>query len=261
MKVALVSLDQVWENKNANMIQCVGYIEKAAELGADMVAFPEMTLTGFSMNAGVIAEMPDRSTTIDFYICQAKDNNIAIAFGVVLFNGDKATNNLIIVDNNGTLLTSYSKIHPFSFSGENNYYLAGDQICSCEVANVGIGLAICYDLRFPEIFQVISKKSDIILLIANWPEKRISHWKILLQARAIENQCFIIGVNRIGIDGNNQSYVKSTVVFDPIGNELKPIESYLTLDLFDISQGQVAIVRKSFPVKQDRRNLFYKSLL
>ena len=167
----------------------------------------------------------------------------------------------VIIDNNGNLLTSYAKIHPFSFSGENEYYLGGDKICSCEIIDAIIGLTICYDLRFPEIFQALSQKCNLILNIANWPEKRIAHWNILLQARAIENQCFIVGTNRTGADGNNQKYVKSSTIFDPSGEKLYPIQTYHDLDIYDLSINKVLSVRSSFPMRQDRRTELYKLIL
>ncbi len=261
MKIALVSLDQVWEDKNANQIKCQNYIEQASKLKAGFIIFPEMTLTGFSMNTQLIGEKQTQSPTIDFFSQQAKLNNIAIAFGAVFKKENKANNNLVIVDNIGNLLTTYAKIHPFSYSGENEYYVGGDKICTCEITDAIIGLTICYDLRFPEVFQALSQKCNLILTIANWPEKRIAHWNTLLQARAIENQCFTIGVNRTGKDGNDHIYSKSSVIFDPTGEKLAPIESYHDLDIYDLPINQVLSVRSSFPMKQDRRTELYKSIL
>lgn len=261
MKIALVSLDQVWQDKKNNQIKCQNYIEQASKLKAEFIVFPEMTLTGFSMNTQLIREKPTKSPTIDFFSQQAKFNNIAIAFGVVFEKGYKATNNLVIIDNDGNTLTTYTKIHPFSYSGENEHYLGGNKICTCAIADVIIGLTICYDLRFPEIFQALSHKCNLILNIANWPEKRIVHWNILLQARAIENQCFIVGANRTGADGNNQKYVKSSVIFDPSGEKLYPIHTYNDLDIYHLSINKVLSVRSSFPMKQDRKTELYKLIL
>ena len=261
MKIALVSLDQVWENKKANQLKCQNYIEQAAKLNVEFIVFPEMTLTGFSMNTQLIGEKTTKSPTIDFFSHQAKLNNIAIALGVVFEKENKATNNLVIIDNKGNPLTSYEKIHPFSYSGENEHYLGGDVICTCEIADLIIGLTICYDLRFPEIFQALSKNCSLILTIANWPEKRIAHWNTLLQARAIENQCFIVGVNRTGTDGNNHKYIKSSMIFDPSGEKLYPIQTYLDLDIYELSINKILSVRSSFPMKQDRRTELYKSIL
>ena len=261
MKIALVSLNQVWEDKKANQASCQEYIEKASALKADLIIFPEMTLTGFSMNTDLISESPDQSNTLDFFSGHSIRNSIGIAFGVVLRKDDKATNNLIILDKNGNLLANYAKIHPFSFSGENNYYAGGDKLGSCRLENAEIGLSICYDIRFPEIFQALSKSCNLILTIANWPEKRIRHWNTLLEARAIENQLFMIGVNRTGTDGNNLRYVKSSVVFDPTGEKIESSHSYLDMDIFDLELSKTQTVRNGFPLKQDRKTEFYKSIL
>lgn len=261
MKIALVSLNQVWEDKKANQISCQEYIEKASALKADLVIFPEMTLTGFSMNINLIGESSDQSDTLDFFTKHSKRNSIAIAFGMVFRKDDKATNNLIILDKRGSLLANYSKIHPFSFSGENNYYAGGDKLGFCTLADAEIGLSVCYDIRFPEIFQALSKNCNLVLTIANWPEKRIKHWNTLLEARAIENQLFMIGVNRTGTDANDLRYVKSSVVFDPAGEKIEPTHSYLDMDIFNLDPGATRNVRNSFPVKQDRKTEFYKSIL
>src|SRR5664280_17353 len=234
MKIALVSLDQVWEDKIANQNKCSEFIAKAGLLGVDLIVFPEMTLTGFSMSIGIIGENHANSQTIDFFSHEAKNNKIAVAFGVVFTDGNKATNNLIVVDKTGTVLSSYAKIHPFSYSGENDYYVGGDKLVSCKIGEANIGLTVCYDLRFPEIFQFLSRRCNILLTIANWPEKRINHWKILLQARAIENQSFMVGVNRTGTDPKNLSYVKSSMVFNPTGEKMEGIMSYSDMDIYDL---------------------------
>ena len=261
MKLALVSLNQVWEDKKANQIKCQDYIEQASKLNCELIIFPEMTLTGFSMNTQLIKENPDQSSTFEFFSQQAKQNRISVAFGVVSEKGDKATNNLDIIDQTGKLLSSYAKIHPFSFSGENNYYYGGDELVTCQIADATIGLTICYDLRFPEIFQALSENCNIILTIANWPERRIKHWNTLLEARAIENQTFTIGVNRTGTDGNNHSYGKSTMIFDPIGQKIDPTYIFHDMDIYVLNLNDVISARNSFPLKQDRKTEFYKSIL
>lgn len=261
MKIALVSLDQVWEDKIANQIECHNYIEQASKLNCELIIFPEMTLTGFSMNTKLIAEKPNQSCSIEFFSQQARHNNISIAFGVVFEKADKATNNLVIIGQTGILLSTYAKIHPFSFSGEDNYYYGGNELVSCQIAKANFGLTICYDLRFPEIFQALSKNCNIILTIANWPEKRVKHWNTLLEARAIENQSFIIGVNRTGYDGNNHKYVKSSSVLYPTGEKMEPVYSHLDMDIYNLDLDDVISLRNSFPMKQDRKNEFYKSIL
>lgn len=261
MKIALVSMDQVWEDKKANQIKCQDYIEQAMKLNCELIIFPEMTLTGFSMNTQLIKENPNQSPTIEFFSQHARQNKLSIAFGVVFEKEEKATNNLIVLDHTGNLLSSYAKIHPFSFSGENSYYLGGDELVTCQIADATIGLTICYDLRFPEIFQALSKNCNIILTIANWPERRIKHWITLLKARAIENQTFTIGVNRTGKDGNNHTYINSSVIFDPMGEQVEPAHTFLDMDIYELNLNDVLSTRNAFPMKQDRMTIFYKSIL
>lgn len=261
MKIALVSLDQVWEDKKANQIKCQNFIERASKFNCELIIFPEMTLTGFSMNTQLIKESLVQSHTIEFFSLQAKQNKIAIAFGVVFEKEDKATNNLVIIDHTGQLLSIYAKIHPFSFSGEDNYYSGGNELVSCLIREANIGLTICYDLRFPEVFQALSNNCNIILNIANWPERRIRHWDALLEARAIENQIFMIGVNRKGFDGNNHQYVKSSSIYNPLGERMAPLHIDHDMDIYDLNLGDTDSARKSFPVKQDRKTEFYKSIL
>lgn len=258
MRIALVSLNQAWQDKKTNQKRCQACIEKAFTSNVDLIVFPEMTLTGFSMNIKLTSEKPLQSPTIKFFSQLAEKNSLAIAFGMVFEKLDKATNNLVVIDKIGNVISSYSKIHPFSFSGENNYFLGGDEIITCTISDATIGLTICYDLRFPEIFQALSKTCNLIITIANWPKKRVAHWLTLLRARAIENQVFFIGVNRTGIDGNNIEYEKSSVAFTPEGNEVKPVECFDEIDIIDIDIDEVKHYRLSFPVKKDRRINLYK---
>lgn len=261
MKIATVSLDQFWNDKKANQEKCLDYIKMASNNSVSLIIFPEMTLTGFSMNTQLIAEDSDQSPTISFFSEQASKYSISIIAGVVFKKLNKATNNLVFIDSTGTLKSIYSKIHPFSFSGENNYFIGGEEIKISTLNNSKMGFAICYDLRFPEIFRAMSSDSNIFIIIANWPEKRVNHWRILLQARAVENQCFVIGVNRTGTDGNDLHYVRSSFVINPNGESVCSVSSYDEMDIYEISLDEVQIARNSFSIQQDKKNQLYKTLL
>ena len=117
---------------------------------------------------------------------------------------------------------------------------------------------VCYDLRFPEIFQAVSDRADMILVIANWPKERALHWETLLRARAIENQCYIIGVNRTG-KGNGLEYMESSMAFDPSGERLTKAHSKAELMVVDVEPDKVAKIRKAFPFKKDRQLELYES--
>lgn len=221
MKIASVSLNHVWEDKESNVLLCEYYIKDASRNTVDLIIFPEMTLTGFSTNINNIAEDRTESKTIMQFCDFAKFYKIAIIFGVVVKDGAKALNKCIFISNMGEICGEYSKIHPFSFVGENKFFNAGRQLEIVKFKNLNIGLTICYDLRFPELYSILGKNSDVIVNIANWPKKRIDHWNTLLKARAIENQVYVIGVNRVGVDGNSLEYVESSNVYDANGDTVK----------------------------------------
>lgn len=262
MKVALVSLNQSWENKADNKQKVGETLALIAEhcTNTDLVVYPEMTLTGFTMESLKVKEDELSSETITFFKEQAKKYKVSIAFGVVLSKGEKATNNLVVVSEQGVLAT-YAKIHPFSYAGENDYYQAGDELKKLTIGGATIGLTICYDLRFPELYQAYSKDCYVILNIANWPERRVSHWRALNKARAIENQVFMIAVNRIGTDGKGLQYVFSSHIVSPYGEELKGTSLSEEVVVYDLNLEEVAQYRAEFPVKNDRKITLYKEIL
>ena len=262
MKVALVSLNQSWENKAENKQKVGETLALIAEhcTNTDLVVYPEMTLTGFTMESQKVKEDELSSETITFFKEQAQKYKVSIAFGVVLSKGEKATNNLVVVSEQGVLAT-YAKIHPFSSAGEDNYYQAGDELKKLTIGGATIGLTICYDLRFPELYQAYSKDCYVILNIANWPERRVSHWRALNKARAIENQVFMIAVNRIGTDGKGLQYVFSSHIVSPYGEELKGTSLSEEVVVYDLNLEEVAQYRAEFPVKNDRKITLYKEIL
>ena len=249
MKVTLVSLNQIWENKKANLLKCKALIEKAK--GVDLIIFPEMTLTGFTSNVN-LAEDIENSWTIKEFQRLAQENNIAIIFGVILKGKPKVKNSSIFVDNKGNVLGIYTKIHPFSFANENKYFEAGDKVVTVNFKGIKIGLTICYDLRFCNLYSLMDD-CDMIVNIANWPAKRIKHWDTLLKARAIENQTYIIGVNRIGVDGNNLEYVESSKIFNANGDELeyKQIDEEMKIYKIDLNWNKK--FKKNFNTVRDKR--------
>lgn len=261
MIIALVSLNQAWLDKNENIRKCNACIDKAVSFGAKLIVFPEMTLTGFSMDAEKISEDYFDSQTIDYFKEKSITKKISIIFGLCLKSINKYTNNAIYIDSLGVVIGNYSKIHPFSFAGEEKVYSAGNHITVVNTEDINIGLTVCYDLRFPELFSAISKTSGLIVNIANWPQKRIDHWNILLKARAIENQIFLAGINRTGIDGNNLKYQKSSKAINPNGDELISIFSDEVIDIVNIDFNYLKEFRKNFSTTQDRKPILYKKIL
>lgn len=230
-KIALTNMDIVWEDKEANKIQCEEMIREAADEHADIIIFPEMTLTGFSLR---VREMADyHEETIIFFSSLATKYSIAIGFGYITMPDEFGRNHFCLVDGKGNVLADYEKIHPFTHGGETKVYRGGNRICHVLMDEINLGMAVCYDLRFPEMFQQMPLKTNTVFLIANWPESRVNQWHSLLSARAIEMSSYVVGVNRIGV-GNDIRYTKSSAAYAPDGSliltESKKWNDYVTLD-------------------------------
>jgi predicted amidohydrolase len=256
MKITLILLDQFWEDKQKNINACEIFIRKASNIKSELIIFPEMTLTGFSMNIEKIGEIEEESFTINKFKNLSRRYNIAIIFGVVIKKNEKAENRLVFLNNGGEILETYTKIHPFTFAEEDKFYDAGSQIKSTLFKRHRVGLTICYDLRFPDIYSALSTNCDIIVNIANWPAIRKSHWKTLLKARAIENQIFIIGVNRVGVDSAGRNYDESTVIINANGEELDAkIEK--NMKTFLVDKNWTKNFKDNFNTTNDRRDRLY----
>lgn len=257
MRVALVSLDQAWEDKAANRVRAAEYVDAAVAAGVSLVIFPEMTLTAFSMAVESIGENPDRSETVDFFRMLATGRT-AIAFGVVHLDGAKGVNKLMVVDRDGHVRADYGKLHPFSYAGEHLRYAPGNALVQFELEDLTIGCTVCYDLRFPALYQALARQCDVVLNVANWPQRRAEHWDTLLRARAIENQVFMVGVNRTGTDGNGLEYSRSTKAYGPWGELVQPLVSEGALDIVELDGSVVEDARKTLPVHLDRRDNLYE---
>lgn len=253
MKVALAQTNIIWEDKPANEAYAFECIDQAAKLRAQAVFFPEMSLTGFSMNTNITSEK-DQCTLEKFRRIAARED-IAIGIGWTKQGGTLAENHYSVIGKNGYVLSDYIKIHPFSYAKENEFFLPGNQITYFELGNYTWSSFICYDLRFPELFQIAAQTADVILIAANWPQTRKEHWKCLLRARAIEAQCYIIAVNCVGkihdieYSGNSCGISPNGDILDELENE----QGLLTIDLKE----DVKVFRKNFPVRQDRKWDFY----
>lgn len=262
MNIALVSLNQLWEDKVSNYNQCKNYIINASNRNANLIIFPEMTLTGFSMNIKKNAEEDNSSETIKKFIQLAKEYNIAIIFGLTIKSTlNKGLNTAIFIDNNGDIKSKYVKIHPFSFANEDKYFTSGEDLKKINYFNFDLSLTICYDLRFPEIYSALAKDCNLIINIANWPRKRIDHWKVLLKARAIENQIYLIGVNRTGKDGNNLEYIESSDIISPNGEILSPIFKDEKLKIYTVDKNYIQDFKNNFNTTKDRKTDLYKKVL
>ncbi len=254
MRIALTQMDIVWEDKEANKKICERLMEKAAKEGAEIIVFPEMTLTGFTMRPELFGEEQDE--TFQYFSQLSKGFGLGVVYGTIEKYQEKYYNTLEMIAD-GKKIMKYRKIHPFTYGGEKEHYASGEWIEIADWNGHQVGGFICYDLRFPENFQESSKKSELIFVIANWPEERIEQWKVLLRARAIENQCFIVGVNRKG-QGRDLRYVPSSYVITPYGNILNAEGCSEEMIVADIDWDMVKQYRQCFPVKDDRRPDVYR---
>lgn len=250
MRIALVELEIAWEDRANNITIAKEFCKKAAQSGAALICFPEMSFTGFSMNTAVT-----KQPVFDNYEL-SKDCGTAVALGWVKDCGELCENHYTIVDNDSILL-DYAKIHPFSYSGEDKFFEGGNELKVCEMGGFKVGVNICYDLRFADTFSQLGDISDIILVPANWPASRANHWKTLLAARAIENQCYVAGINCVGNIGGLE-YSGDSALYNPNGDKIKPAE------VIDLGRGKMYIYdiendvedyRSKFPVRQDRRTI------
>ena len=261
MKIALISLDQKWEDKPHNLARCIDIVARAAQLGAELVIFPEMTLTGFTMNAKSIAESFDDSASLRSFSEISKENGLWIIAGIVFTAGEKSENTLVAFSPKGIVEARYTKIHPFSFAGEDQYFCPGRDLSKVQLPEFNVGLSICYDLRFPELYSALAKDCEAIINIANWPKRRVKHWRALLKARAIENQIYVIGVNRIGVDGNQLEYEHSSLIVNANGEFIDPIVLDGELGIYLMSRQILDDFRRGFSTRQDRLPELYRQLI
>lgn len=264
MKIALTSMDIRWTEKSVNREKCAELIKRASDCGARLILFPEMTLTGFTMDIRQCGEAADEdgfTDTVAYFAEKSSEYELAVGFGYISNEGEKGKNHFVVVDN-GRMIGDYEKIHPFTYGEESCFYEAGDKLVSVDIDGMGIGLFVCYDLRFPEIFQKSSEENQIMAVIANWPKDRISHWHCLLQARAIETQSVMLGVNRKG-SGGGLEYEASSEVFDCLGCRMEGTQITTSYGdeciLYEIDTKLPEKMRKEFPVKKDRRKEIYRT--
>ena len=248
MKIALFQYSSTWEDKEINKKKILSLVKDI--MGVELFIFPEMTLTGFTMKSDEMSETIN-GDSFRFFSSIAKEKSTNIFAGIIERRNIRIYNTLIHIKPDGKLVKLYRKIHPFSYSGEDKYYNAGVRPAMSKISKWKIGLSICYDLRFPELYRKYGKKrAQLIVNIANWPDTRIENWRILLKARAIENQCYVVGVNRVGKDPKF-NYIGYSSVFDPIGTEMVSVENEEKVITAELNKDYVKEIREKFPFLND----------
>lgn len=221
LKVALIQTNLVWENPGKNRRLLNDKINAIS--GVDLFILPEMFTSGFTMNPPSVAETME-GKTITWLKEKAKETQAAIMGSLVISENDNFYNRLVCVEPSGKM-THYDKRHTFTLAGEHKVYKAGTQKVIFDYKGWKICPLICYDLRFP-VWARNVEDYELLIYVANWPKVRISAWDALLKARAIENMAYCIGVNRVGLDGNNYEYSGHSAAYDVLGHRLDSIPEH-----------------------------------
>ena len=252
MKVAGVQHDVVWEDRASTLARLEPQLAAAAGLGARLVVLSEMFPVGFSTEPERMAEPEDGPST-DFLRSQATALGVWLAGSVPInpAGGGRSVNRFLLAGPHGEL-EHYDKIHPFSYSGEHEHYDAGTRRVTFSVEGVRVTPFVCYDLRFADEFWAEATGTDCYVVVANWPAARRAHWQALLVARAIENQAYVVGVNRVG-EGGGLTYAGDSRIVDPLGEVLAGGAGGETILLADVDPVVVAETRKRYPFLADRR--------
>ena len=248
MKIALIQAPLLWENPKQNWKYFEEKINSINET-IDLVVLPEMFTSGFTMNPKSVAEVMQGETVL-WLQAVAKAKNSAITGSLVIQENGNYYNRLVFVFPSGAIKT-YDKKHLFTLAGEYKAYTSGTQKLLIDYKGFKICPLICYDLRFP-VFARNTEEYDLLIYVANWPKPRINAWDALLKARAIENMCYTIGVNRIGEDPNKHDYPGHSQVIDELGNYL--IEPQETEGVFitTLNKNTLLATRKKFGFLNDR---------
>jgi len=249
--IALIQPDTIWENKEDNLNHLTQQIEKLMDEHPviDVIVMPEMFSTGFTMNPEPFAETMN-GATIEWMREIAIESDLAICGSIIIEENKKYYNRFIFIKPTGEI-DYYDKKHLFSIAGEQHKYEAGAQNITINFKGWKINPFICYDLRFPAWCRN-TNEADIMIFVANWPEIRINHWEKLLPARAIENQCFVIGNNRVGLDNNHFKYTGQSCAYDALGNNLATMKNEVGYTLVKLNKSNLADVKKNLPFLNDR---------
>ena len=248
MTVTLMQTELVWEDRDANLAHFNQLMAGILE-SADLIILPEMFSTGFSMNTEALAEK-ENGATIQWLQQKAGEMQSVLTGSVIIEEGGRYYNRLFWMRPDGTYDT-YDKRHLFSMANEQDHFTAGHNRLVVELNGWRICPQICYDLRFP-VWTRNRDDYDFMFFVANWPERRNFAWKSLLQARAIENQAYVVGLNRIGTDGNGVYHSGDSALIDPLGEVVFTEPDNPAIRTFTLSAERLNYVRTKFPFLQDR---------
>lgn len=272
LKVLLVQNSAIIGNKSATFNNVQSLLDKYTKEKPDFIIFPEVWSVGwYCKNFHKESETIENSVTINFLKEIAQSFNSNVIGGSLILQRDtyKYTNTCPVISKKGKLLTTYDKMHLFSHKGseENKYIKTGDELTIVNYKGTKIGLSICYDIRFPELFREYSRHGvEVFVNMAAWSNKKLEHWQIMHRARAIENQCYMITVDQTGKISENEYNLGYSMVINPWGDIEESLQSEEAGLLYEFETKKVSQLRKDFPLISDRRdsnvNLFnYKEIV
>lgn len=256
VRLAAVQHDIIWNDRDANFRRLAPMIAAAAAGGARMVLLTETFSTGFAVDNLHLGE-PEGGPSAQFLVEQAAQHDVWVCGSCpeIPANSDprdtRPANSFVLAGPDGTI-HRYHKIHPFTYGGEDAHFRAGSRLVQVEIEGVRVTPFVCYDLRFADEFWGLATTTDLYLVPANWPEPRRQHWMALLQVRAIENQAYVAGCNRVG-EGGGLKYVGDSRIVDPLGELLATGSQGETILFADVEPARVAEVRDRFRFLPDRR--------
>ncbi len=248
MKIALFQTSLAWENPQSNRIFIEEYF-RSEEQTFDLFVLPEMFTSGFTMHPENVAETMN-GETVSWMKRLALEKDCAICGSLVISENNNFYNRFIFVHPNGKI-DFYDKRHLFTLAGEHEKYSKGISKVIIEYKGWKICPQVCYDLRFP-VFSRNQEAYDLLIYVANWPKPRIGAWDILLKARAIENMCYVLGVNRIGLDENNHEYVGHTQAIDEFGNIFLDTKSEVGVFITELDKNKMLQSRTKFNFLNDK---------
>ena len=248
LSFSLIQTALFWEDKAANLVMLAEKIRRIEEY-TEVIVLPEMFSTGFSMQPEKFAETMD-GPTIEWMRSLSAEKKAILTGSIIIKEDEKYYNRLIWMLPNGEL-GYYDKRHLFAFAGEDQHYSAGNKRLIASVKGWKINLQICYDLRFPVWARQQGEEYDVLLYVANWPEKRNHAWKTLLTARAIENQCITMGLNRVGLDGNNIAHSGDSLIVGPLGEVLYHCAYEEDVFTITLQKEEITNARTQFPFWKD----------
>jgi predicted amidohydrolase len=252
MKVAAIQHDIAWEDPAATRERVRPLIADAAGQGAQLIVLTEMYATGFSMDPDKIAE-DEGGPNEQFLLDRAAAHGVHVVASIAQRGADgNYRNNAVVAAPDGSVAARYAKIHPFSYAGEHERYTAGTRFVTIGIGDLRVSLFVCYDLRFADEFWTLAGDTDLYVVPASWPQPRHEHWRALLRARAIENQAYVLGVNRVGL-AKDLPHVGGSTLINPMGSRLFEGDADECVLLAEADAMIVHETRTKLPFLADRR--------